>query len=240
MKRICSHCFQEIKEGDKNCGLCKNPYIPPTDNDDDSEPIKKRDLPSKIHLPKGVLAIIISAVIAIGAGAVGTWLYLRPNETPESVALDGLYVLLNADVREFAARHAFMEAEIGLAIQAGRAASWDDAVLPFVWEKYNSLEKILDVLEKSAVKLSVLDSEELKEADRETALDSIFQLIIGDPDENLTRAEAIISIKSNIENVYRVNLDVIEVDDDNPVDMSIIVHVGLIDGKWMILSEALQ
>jgi hypothetical protein len=238
MRGTCSDCGQEIKEGEKFCSLCKKPYVSVID--DDSEPIKVRSIPTKLQISKGVLAIIISAVIAISAGAVGTWLYLQNPDTPESIALDGINVLLNADIREFAARHAFIEADIGLAIRTGRAYSWDDAVLPLVWEMYNELECVLDVLEKGDIGITVADSVELTETDKDVALNGIYNNTVGDSDDNPARADMIGSIINNVSRLYRVEIEVSEVDAETSPDTKITIHVGMIDDKWLIMSETMQ
>jgi hypothetical protein len=236
--RICSHCFQNIKEGEKTCSLCKAPYVPPV-AEEDSKPIIERPPPGKLHLPKGVLAIIISAVVAIGIGAFGILRYINEPETAQRAALDGINILLNADIRGFAARHAFMEDEIRLAIRSRRAASWDDAILPLIWEKYNELEKVLDILEKGDIVISVSGSEELKDIDRNAALDSIYYTITADSYEDPARTEMVESIINNIERVYRVDIEVSAVNAEASQDALIIVHVGMLGGSWAILSETL-
>jgi len=238
MKKLCSNCFQEIKDGEKNCSLCKTPYVQTVDVDP-YEPVKVREKPTKLQLHKGVLAIIISAVLAVCAGAIGTVFYLTNSETPENVALDGLYVLLNADIRSYASRHAFIESEIGLAIRTERAASWDDAVLPLVWERYNKFEKILDLLRKNDIEVIVSGSEELTDEEKDIALDNIYATIIGDSDD-LIKAEMIESINNNVDRLYLVNIDVFEADDKTSSNTQIDIYIGMINGKWSILNETLH
>jgi len=238
VKRLCNHCWQEIKEGEKICSLCRNPYDPIFESDD-YEPVKKRVIPTKLQLrlSKGIVAIIASAVVAIGIAAAGIWMYLQNPETPERVALNGLYVLFNADIREFAARHAFVEADIGLAIRTTRANSWDDAVEPMVWEKYNELEDILSILEKNDIKLSIQSSEEITGTDKDITLKSILANTISDPERNPERAEMLNTINNNVSRLYRVDVEAAAVGSDTLDDIQIIVYAGMIDGKWSILSE---
>jgi len=237
MKKLCSNCFQEIKEGDKNCSLCNTPYVPTID-EDDSQPIKERKLPSaKLQIPKGVLAIIISVVIAIVASTFGTFMYLRNIETPERAALEGVYILLNADTRGFAARHAFMEADIGLAIRSGRAVAWDIAAEPFIWEIYNELERVINALEKDDIRISVANYEEI--TDKDTELNIIYHSIVGDPDINPERAKIVDTILSNVDSLFVIDIEIADVSDKTLNNMMIVVHIGLIDGKWLILSEKL-
>ncbi|MCL2820279.1 MAG: hypothetical protein FWD38_05550 [Oscillospiraceae bacterium] len=239
MKRVCSHCFQEIKEGEKNCSLCKNPYIPVSE-EENYKPVKERTIRTKLHIPKGVLAIVASAVIAVAAATAGTLLYLRTPETPESAALNGINMLLHADIREFAARHAFMEADISLAIRTGRAAMWDDAVLPLVWNKYSNLNSVLNELGKNDIKINAVNSEELSEAEKDAELKKIFNSIITDSDNSQARVDMIESIIDSITDVYRVDLEATIVNEKDAPDALIIVLVGLIDGKYSILSETMQ
>ena len=238
MRGACSDCGQEIKENEKFCSLCKKPYDPGIE--DDSEPIKERVIPTKLQIQKGVLAIIICAGIAIGAGVTGILLYLQNPDTPESIALDGINVLLNADIKEFTARHAFIEADIGLAIRTGRASTWDDAVLPLIWEIYNELEDILDVLEKGDIEINVADSAELTETDKDVALNKIYNTMVGDSDHDTVRAEMISSIMNDVSRLYRVDIEVTDTDTATSQDEKITVHVGMIDEKWLILSETMH
>jgi len=237
MRGACSNCGQEIKENEKVCSLCKQPYVPVID--DISEPIKERPIPTKLKINKGVLAIIISAVIAIAAAATGTWLYMQTVDTPESIALDGMTVLFNADIREFAARHAFIDADISQAIRTGNASSWDDAASPLVYAIYNELEYVLDALEKGDIEFNISDSAELTETDKDIVLNRIYSTAIGDSADEPARTEMVGSIINKVLRLYRVEVAVSELDTEASPDKQITVYVGMIDDKWRILSETM-
>jgi len=239
MKKLCNHCFQEIKEGEKVCSLCKNPYVQNVE-EDDSEPIIRRNKPTTFQISKGVIAIIISAFIALCAGAVGTWMYLQNPETPESVALDGINVLFNADIEEFKARHAFIAAEVGHLRKHDRAPNDEDGVEQVIWYKYNELETVIEMLRRGDLRITVVDSNEITESDKESALDRIYKAIIENPDEDPERTEVLESIRENIDSIYRVEIEVSEIDGQSSRDAFITVHVGEIDGKYTILLETLQ
>jgi hypothetical protein len=112
--------------------------------------------------------------------------------------------------------------------------------LPFVWKIYNELEDVIDVLEESDIEINVTDSVELTDTDKDIALSGIYNTIIGDSADNQARVEMIDAIIGNVLRLYRVDIEVSEADTDDPQDKTITVHVGMIDDKWLILSETMQ
>jgi hypothetical protein len=231
MSEVCKHCGQANNAGETVCGLCKKPlFIDEVDN------ILPPPPPPASRLPTGILAIIVCAVISVSIGAVGVVSYLRNLDTPESVALDGLTVLLHAGVEEFAANHAFAETGIYLAQRSAIVSSREDAFTRLIPAEYSKLENVIETLRESDIELSVTDCTELTETRKNAELTGIINAIVGDSNANTEGAETINNIADSVTSVYRVIIGVSATDTEALPNVSVTVHVGMIDGKWLILS----